>query len=707
LHKEETMRKNKRMCNVVTELSSSEEEEKSASESASTTTATQFDTTTAMAVIHNKVLKRKTSGPRNRVQKKMRIGTSSIDRIAGASVVTSTTEEQYKMHIPFCCSNCTCSDLVKKRIEKFHGGDEVGKVCYWMEPDQEGNLLHHLRCCHGIVQKVNESKEDFNSREFEWAPAYLSKVAEAATMMENDDGVTGVSQCEWIDRNVVKKATSSAKAIESKYHNESVKKIHEFYRLNVTHSPSYQNCVMQPFQDQVKQIAGGEKMRGLVVLDCFAGVGTGTTALKRLCINISKIIYIDHDKVAKHVYRTNHDIDYFNADVEDQGHHDPDEIKHVYDYSMWEELVGDHGGNEEKLIASVKTFLNKHGPIDLIIGGPPCIDYSKVNANREGARGKQGNYLVEMGKFIRILERLQGQQPVYFLVENVVLAGEDLRTVNEAFGMDIDPINIDAKDFSPCRRNRHFWTNIPLENFDYADAAPIGPASCLEEGYRLPANLGDPFYCRNGGNDQQTVAKANCFMGSSSRIDDVHSLRMYVFKEKSHNGKCWLGRPINTGERELMMGFPKGYIEEPVRNLFCILRDDALCHQYEERNSITGGKVGTFQCHWRDKLDPKYHEFAGNYHKLPCSEPHRFEVNTEFPYVGLKLSPAVNILDVGENFITTTNPYFFNAENYAKHLIGLAYSVPVVEHLLKPIQKMFSRKDYPRFSYKYAWKEQK
>merc|ERR1740139_1006825 len=152
------------------------------------------------------------------------------------------------------------------------------------------------------------------------------------------------------------------------------------------------------------------------------------------------------------------------------------------------------------------------------------------------------------------------------------------------------------------------------------------------------------------------------------------------------------------------MGYPKGYIEEPVCNLFHALRDDALCHQYEEFNSVTKEKVGEFCSHWRDKLHPKYHVFGGNYHQLPCSDPHRFEVSTDFPYVDLMLSPAVNIIKDEESFITTTCPCFFNAENYTKHLIGLAYSVPVVEHLLKPLQKLFSSKTYPRFAYEYPWK---
>ena len=38
-----------------------------------------------------------------------------------------------------------------------------------------------------------------------------------------------------------------------------------------------------------------------VVLDVFAGIGTGVVVLKRLGIGIQKVIHVEHDKVATHV----------------------------------------------------------------------------------------------------------------------------------------------------------------------------------------------------------------------------------------------------------------------------------------------------------------------------------------------------------------------------------------------------------------------
>jgi hypothetical protein len=72
-----------------------------------------------------------------------------------------------------------------------------------------------------------------------------------------------------------------------------------------------------------------------------------------------------------------------------------------------------------------------------------------VNARRQGVDGEQGSYMLRFGRFIRKLERLQGEDKLFFLVENVVLTGEDLENVCDAFGLEWDPIEFDSQYFSP------------------------------------------------------------------------------------------------------------------------------------------------------------------------------------------------------------------------------------------------------------------
>jgi hypothetical protein len=56
-------------------------------------------------------------------------------------------------------------------------------------------------------------------------------------------------------------------------------------------------------------------------------------------------------------------------------------------------------------------------------------------------------------------------------------------------------------------------------------------------------------------------------MASKSRIDEIQTLRMFVFQERDDQNEKYFGRPMLTVEREKLMGFPVGYVEIPGRLL--------------------------------------------------------------------------------------------------------------------------------------------
>lgn len=112
----------------------------------------------------------------------------------------------------------------------------------------------------------------------------------------------------------------------------------------------------------------------------------------------------------------------------------------------------------------LNTRLSPHSlskAVDIVLGGPPCQDYSAVNAHRRGAEGRYGRYLHEFGRFIRRLEQKQGHK-IYFMAENVNIMGfKDMSVVEEAF--QTPGLLLDAKEFSPCRRNRHYFLNVSVD----------------------------------------------------------------------------------------------------------------------------------------------------------------------------------------------------------------------------------------------------
>lgn len=66
-------------------------------------------------------------------------------------------------------------------------------------------------------------------------------------------------------------------------------------------------------------------------------------ALKLNRIAMKKIIHVDHDKVATHVHRWNHDPSH-NKELHD------DAIEHIYDYDTFEQVC-----------ANLDEFLENHG----------------------------------------------------------------------------------------------------------------------------------------------------------------------------------------------------------------------------------------------------------------------------------------------------------------------------------------------------------
>ena len=103
--------------------------------------------------------------------------------------------------------------------------------------------------------------------------------------------------------------------------------------------------------------------------------------------------------------------------------------------------------------------------------------------------------MLEFGRFIRKLERLQSPHPLLFMAENVLMKDADLAEAREAFAVDFGPIEFDAAYVSPTRRKRVFFTNIPprlAERFVYDGVESyLGPSSCLETGFKLPAHIVD------------------------------------------------------------------------------------------------------------------------------------------------------------------------------------------------------------------------
>jgi len=373
-----------------------------------------------------------------------------------------------------------------------------------------------------------------------------------------------------------------------------------------------------------------------VVLDAFSGIGSAILCLKRLGIAMKTVITVEYDPIARFVFEHHH--------------------------NQQKDAIQYHSFNRfEELESSIDQVLKEHGPIDIIIGGPPCVDFSHVNANRSGILGKQGNYTVRFGKLISYIRMhpLQNGIKCFVVAENVPISEDDgLSVVEEAF--EASPICIDAKYFSPCKRLRMYFTTIRLDSIAW-DSPQADTGAIYDDGWEHPA-------CAVSDWIDGLVGKANTFMASKSRLDDDRMLKV----RPRTDGPGFLKSYITANEREVMMGFPRNYVKAPLNKLYDALTkafmaldwtsDDDLIKEFEWLHTFSGLK--------------DMYSF-GQYTKGP-------------PWFELKLH------------VPETN-YYLNKEEYAKRLVGNSFSIPVVEHLLRPLQNIFASQEYNDVDYTWPW----
>ena len=47
--------------------------------------------------------------------------------------------------------------------------------------------------------------------------------------------------------------------------------------------------------------------------------------------------------------------------------------------------------------------------------------------------------------------------------------------------------------------------------------------------------------------------------------------------------------------------------------------------------------------------------------------------------------------------------YYFDEEEYSKHLLGNSFSIPVIEHLMSPLKEIFATRSYNDANYQFKW----
>jgi len=320
---------------------------------------------------------------------------------------------------------------------------------------------------------------------------------------------------------------------------------------------------------------------------------------------------------------------------------------------------------------SLEALIQRHGPFDIVLGAAPCQDYSAVNARRKGTTGGTGQYLLKVGEMIHFIEKYQKRRnPLIYFSENVVLEKKEIEEVNERY-RGIPPVQVDAQDFSPCRRNRLYWLNIPISSIAEASQVSQESLPILEDGGIMPEEIGQAF---------PMAIKANTFMASKGRINDSRMMKV----EQVRDSDRFVIKTFSVREREIMLGLPVGYVSEPVNTLFKELTRDAfVIPEQTDPNTDPEGRK-----HWSDFLDPTLWHFQEK-----CR--FRFKMCGGPPFAKLEMTtPQENSAQL----------VYFDAISYSKHLLGNGWSIPVVEFLLEKVKDVCqTTQSYQRYSYHFPW----
>jgi len=262
------------------------------------------------------------------------------------------------------------------------------------------------------------------------------------------------------------------------------------------------------------------------VLSLFDGVSCGQLALQRVGVEVENYFASEIDKHAISVTQ----------------HHFPNTIQ---------------------LGSVVGLDTSPFPTIDLLIGGSPCQSFSRSGDNT-GFDGKSGLFW----EYVRILNEVK---PTYFLLENVVMKKEWENIITEAIG--VEPVMIDSKFFSAQKRQRLYWTNIPVDkniedrNINILDILiPNGDEKIINDHILVLDINEEGFKIKNGTKTGYLYAKEGDCVNLEFPKSQNRRGRVSYGKTNTINTACNYGvvvngnlRELNITEYERLQTLPDGY----------------------------------------------------------------------------------------------------------------------------------------------------
>ena len=252
-------------------------------------------------------------------------------------------------------------------------------------------------------------------------------------------------------------------------------------------------------------------------------------------------------------------------------------------------------GDADVTVVDVRDFVPKNGPIDFVIGGPPCQTFSAAGRRASGVQGVDDPRGTLFEEYIRVLKAVR---PKGFLFENVygivgAQGGVAWHAILKAFaelGYDISHRILDAADYgTPQHRERLIIVGSLKSEFNFPapthgpDSPCCRPFFCAAEALKgvsvsaeeseqplngryghlltaVPPGLNYSFFTKEMAHPNPIFAWRSKFSDFLYKADPEKPVRALKAQGGQYTGPFhWDSRPFAVSELKRLQTFPDDY----------------------------------------------------------------------------------------------------------------------------------------------------
>jgi site-specific DNA-cytosine methylase len=186
---------------------------------------------------------------------------------------------------------------------------------------------------------------------------------------------------------------------------------------------------------------------GINVLSFFDGVSAGQEALRQLGVPVANYFAIEIDEDAIKVTQKNFPNTIQVGNITHITEVDDNQISD--DYTFIGKITG----------SSLIRFVKSLPEIDLVFAGSPCQGFS-VSGKSLGFDDPRSKLFFNFIQIFNAIKSYQESPNLKFFFENVKMHKKWKDVISNH--LKVRPVFIDALDYSPCARQRMYWTNLEI-----------------------------------------------------------------------------------------------------------------------------------------------------------------------------------------------------------------------------------------------------